>query len=158
MSIMAKSAQGQPSLAGPDSDAASAREASRALAHCVPAGTRVSLRVADAKEDRTVELPASALAPLKLLLEKMADGHSIATLPLGAELFISQAAKLLNVPRMHVVKLIKEGELPCRKVGEYPKVLTADLLAYQQASRKRSEAALDELVALSEELGLYDLT
>ena len=66
-----------------------------------------------------------------------------------------QVADILGVSRPFVVKLIDDGQLPAQRVGAHRRVRTGDLETYRYKRRQKSRAAMDELVALTEEMGLY---
>ena len=66
-----------------------------------------------------------------------------------------EAAEILNVSRSYVVKLMTSGTLSVVKVGpRLPRLSSGDVLRYKGASMKEREAALNELVKISQELGL----
>lgn len=67
-----------------------------------------------------------------------------------------QVADTLGVSRPFVAKLIDEGTLPAHRVGTHRRVRADDLQTYQTKRRQQSRAAMDELVALTEEMGLYN--
>ena len=67
-----------------------------------------------------------------------------------------QVADILGVSRPFVVKLIDGGQLPAQFVGTHRRVRAGDLEAYQYKRRQKSRAAMDELVALTEQMGLYE--
>lgn len=50
--------------------------------------------------------------------------------------------------------MIDDGKIPHRKVGSHRRVRVADLLAYKQLRYAERRAALDELTAEAQELGL----
>ena len=77
--------------------------------------------------------------------------------PLPKEMTPSEAAKFLNVSRPFVVKLIKNGELPCRMVGTHHRIPTSALRKYREKMFQRAKKAMDEIVRINQELGLYDL-
>lgn len=65
-----------------------------------------------------------------------------------------QAADLLNVSRPYVVGLVEQGKLPARMVGPQRRVRLTDVLAYKTESKAKARAALREMVAIDQELGL----
>ena len=77
--------------------------------------------------------------------------------PLPAEMTTNQAAAFLDVSRPFVIKLVKQGELPCRMVGKHRRIPTAALAVYREKMFRRAKTAADELAQRSQELGLYDL-
>ena len=135
-------------------DAALAKESGERLAaHLGDAGgVRLQVKTGPASEE--LVLPASALRLLVRALAELGRGNAVTLTPIGAELTTQQAADLLNVSRPHLVKLLDEGAIPSRKVGTHRRVLLEDLLAYKREFLARRQAALAELAALSQDLGM----
>lgn len=102
----------------------------------------------------SVDIPTPAVRLLRVVLEQMAHGRGVALTPLHAELTTRQAANLLQVSRTHLVQLLRERRIPCRKVGTHRRVRVEDVLAYRKASESRRRAALDEMTARDQEIGL----
>jgi excisionase family DNA binding protein len=102
----------------------------------------------------TIELPPQALRAVANLLGLMAQQQPIVLIPQKHELTTQEVANLLNVSRPYVVKQIESGQLKCRKVGRHRRVEFSELMRYQKDSQIKRDAALDELVALGQELGL----
>jgi excisionase family DNA binding protein len=65
-------------------------------------------------------------------------------------------AGLLNVSRPHLIKLLERGEMPFHKVGRHRRLRLADVLAYKRKVLEERKAILRELVALNQDMGLYD--
>ncbi|HJT77419.1 MAG TPA: helix-turn-helix domain-containing protein [Gemmataceae bacterium] len=76
---------------------------------------------------------------------------------LPKEMTTTQAAEFLDVSRPFVIKLIENGELPCRMVGTHRRVPTSALVEYREKMFHRASQAADEMARTSQELGLYDL-
>ncbi len=102
------------------------------------------------------ELPLGeqALDLIRQMLTSLAQNHPVAVVPLDHELTPNQAADLLNVSRGFVIGLLEKGELPVRKVGTHHRIRLDDLMAYKRRSDAETDEALDELVAVEQELGL----
>jgi excisionase family DNA binding protein len=117
---------------------------------------RSSLELRDAGTGETLTLPPSAERALLQILEEMGRGRAIAITPVGAELSTQQAADILNVSRPYIAKLVDEGALPARKVGPHRRLLLSDVLAYKKTMYAEQARSMEELAALTSELGLYD--
>ncbi len=133
-------------------DAALAEESGRKLAAQLGRDAGLRLKVAGTREE--LAIPPVALQLLVRILDELGRGNAVALTPLGAELTTQQAADLLNVSRPHLVKLLDEGAMPSRKVGTHRRVKLVDLLAYKEETLAKRHAALDELTALSQDLGM----
>jgi excisionase family DNA binding protein len=143
-------------VAPSEADALLARESSRQLAsHTL--GPRSSVRIQlldDGGGADTVAVPASALRLFLHLLTEMSQGHAVTLIPNHAELTTQQAANLLNVSRPYLIKLLKDGRIPCRTVGKYRRVRFDDLMAYKRRDDEVRAKVLDQLTAEAQELGM----
>lgn len=74
--------------------------------------------------------------------------------PMKEALTATQAARLLNVSRTHLVKLLKEGEIPYHKVGSHHCVYRSDVLSYKKAQRAQANGALQVLTDQAQELNM----
>jgi excisionase family DNA binding protein len=102
----------------------------------------------------TIELPPQALRAVANLLGLMAQQQPIVLIPQKHELTTQEVANLLNVSRPFVVKQIESGLLKCRKVGRHRRVEFSELMRYQKDSQIKRDDALNEMVAIGQELGL----
>ena len=66
----------------------------------------------------------------------------------------SEAAKLLKVSRPFLVKLLKEKQIPFRKVGSHRRILIKDILAYQKKMEVTTAENLAFLTQQAQELNL----
>ena len=142
----------EPIIANED-EALIAREAVARLQPLADAGQDVRLRVNESA-DIVVPLPAAAVVAITRVLAAMAERRPVSVIPMDAELTTQQAADMLNVSRPHLTKLLDQGALPHRKVGTHRRVLVADVLAFKAEARAKQSKAIDEMVALSQDLGL----
>lgn len=108
----------------------------------------------DAKNNLSIPLPEQVYEILRSILIDMAANRPIQLIPLAHELTTHQAAELLNVSRGFVLRLIKDRELTCRMVGTHRRIRLEDLLNYQARSLAASDKALEDLVAVEQEMGL----
>ena len=134
-------------------DAALAERAVRKLAALDDETGPVPARFG-ATPSEPVDIPTPAVQLLREILDQMAHGHGVVLTPLHAELTTRQAADLLQVSRTHLVQLLDDGRIPCRKVGAHRRVRATDIVAYRRETESRRRSALDELTARDQELGL----
>jgi len=99
-------------------------------------------------------LPRVVVDLMARVLAHMAAGQSVAIVPSNAELTTQQAADLLNVSRPYLIGLLKEGKIDHRLVGTHRRIVAASLLEYQRKDDASRRLAADELVALTQEMGL----
>ncbi|MGH2533841.1 MAG: helix-turn-helix domain-containing protein [Thermomicrobiales bacterium] len=104
----------------------------------------------------TVELPESARQVLRRAVAALARDQAVAVLPYQKLLTTQQAADLLNVSRPYLVQLLEDGKIPFSKTGTHRRVHLDDLMAYKKRRDVERRRALERLVRMSEELGLYD--
>lgn len=140
---------------GPPSreDAELARASGQRLAPLARRGG-LTLRVRDAGEEATIELPAGAVKLLLAILEDMASGHAVTIVPQNAELTTQQAADFLNVSRPFLVDLLEQKKLPFRMVGTHRRIRFEDVLNFKESIDADRRKVLDQLAAQAQELKL----
>lgn len=102
----------------------------------------------------TLELPPRALRFFADVLRQMGKREPVVLIPQKHELTTQDAANFLNVSRPFLIKLLENGEIPCRLVGTHRRIEFEHLRAYDERRRKQSDEALQKLSDLSGELGL----
>jgi len=138
-----------------EEEIASAKAYSRELARYADKD-RVRVKLgADGQSSEDLVLPGHLVELMLRVATEVSMGHGVNILPIHSELTTQQAANLLNISRPHLVSLLKDGIIPHHKVGSHRRVLAHDVLTFQEVQRKARAEALDEMAALSEEMGLY---
>jgi len=135
-------------------DATLARETSRLLAPRMRSKAPLSLRVGDDAQEETLQLPAPAVKMLVRILEEMARGNAVTLIPVHAELTTQEAAETLNISRPSLIQLLEEGKIEYRKVGTHRRVRFDALMAYKRQADAERRAALTELAAYDQEIGI----
>lgn len=139
-------------------EAAVAKTSSRALESHLenhPSGESLKL-ILDEKEGKTIEIPVAALPLLLAILQQTSSGNTVKLIPLTQELDIWQVATILNFDREDVWKLLDAGEIPYKIVSNCRRIRYEDVMKYKKQDYDKRSKILDELVAESEALGLYD--
>lgn len=107
----------------------------------------------DAKQT-TLKLPPPAAGLLVRILEEMACGNTVTIVPVHAELSTQEAADLLNISRPSLIQLLNQGKIDYRRVGTHRRVKFEALMKYKREADEARRAALDELAAYDQELGI----
>ena len=107
--------------------------------------------------EEILEISPATLTLIKETLERLSVAKPTTLIPGDAELTDLDAADILNVSRSFLIQLLEAGEIPFRKIHSCYRVRMDDLMSYKYESDKKRAEALDEMVRISEELGLYDL-
>ncbi|MFL0800831.1 MAG: helix-turn-helix domain-containing protein [Agarilytica sp.] len=90
---------------------------------------------------------------LRLFLDSLAEisrGNAVSILSHHHELSTQEAAEILNVSRPFFVKLLKDNEIPYKRVGSHRRIYLRDILTYKQDVDRRRLAVLDELTQHSQ--------
>jgi excisionase family DNA binding protein len=101
-----------------------------------------------------VTIPSSALKLLIEVLTQLGQGNSVSITPIHAELTTQEAADLLNMSRPTLIKLLDEQVLPHSRKGNRRKIAFVDVMNYKNTQDDKRLAALDELTALDQEMGM----
>jgi excisionase family DNA binding protein len=133
-----------------------AERLSKTLASQLAHGESPAVILAEGESTAQEAFPATAARLLVKILTEIAKGNAVTVVPLKPELTTQEAAALLNVSRPHLIKLLERGEIPFHKVGTHRRLRLADLLAYKRKSLEERKTILRELVALNQDIGLYD--
>ncbi len=91
---------------------------------------------------------------LRLFLDSLAEisrGNAVSIEPHHQELSTQEAAEILNVSRPFFVKLLKDNEIPYKRVGSHRRIYLRDILTYKQDMDRRRLAVLNELTQHSQQ-------
>lgn len=90
-------------------------------------------------------VPESARNAFLRLVDVLESNSEVIVLPSETFMTTQQAADLLGVSRMTVVRLIDRGELATEGGGVHRRIAAAELARYRAASAARRRSALHEL-------------
>jgi excisionase family DNA binding protein len=117
---------------------------------------RVHRALEDDRDQSAVVLSREALERIAGWLDAEAQGHEVIVTQGSREVTPTQAAALLGMSRAQVRKLMDDGKLPFRMVGTHHRLRLAAINAWLRIEDARQEAAMAELMALQNELGLFE--
>lgn len=95
------------------------------------------------------EVPATALAAFERLVDVLEASADAVVFPSDATVSTQQAAALLGVSRMTVVRLIERGELAVQGGAVHRRIAVSELARYQEQSSRLRRAAI---AALTEDI------
>ncbi|MFK7892678.1 MAG: helix-turn-helix domain-containing protein [Granulosicoccus sp.] len=108
------------------------------------------------QHSENIVLPGYLVDLMLRVATDVSMGRGVSILPIESELTTQQAAELLNISRPTMVRLLENNEIPFTRIGSHRRVRAQDLFEYRDRNRIEREQALDEMVRLSAEMGLYD--
>jgi len=84
----------------------------------------------------------------------MKASRSTANIFTGATIGIQEAADYLDISRLHLVRLLKRGEIPFSKAGTDRQVKVSDLVGYKRKLKVTRRKQLNFLAKQAQELNL----
>lgn len=109
-----------------------------------------SLRV-HRQDGPSVQVPAEIRHLLQRVLRAVAEGHAVTIMTTPDELTTSHAAALLGVSRPTLMKLVRDGQIPARKVGTHTRLKSADVFRFRRDQQARRRAAFEEFRELTDD-------
>ena len=103
-----------------------------------------------------LELPVEVFDVLRAVILAMEAGQAVTVAPVHQRLTTQEAADLVGVTRPTFVKYLEQGRIPYDQPGRHRRVLLADVLAFKKERSSQRREALDEMVAIADEAGMYD--
>jgi excisionase family DNA binding protein len=98
------------------------------------------------------ELPENIYNVLRLIVDALAEGHTVTVLPDDRQLTTQQAADILRVSRPHLIKLLERGEIPFDRTGTHRRVRAQDVLEYRRKRSAERQEQLRNLTQLSQDV------
>lgn len=133
-----------------------AERLNQALARQLAHGKSLMVILSGDESCTQTALPEAVARLLVKILAEIAKGNAVTVVPIKPELTTQEAAELLNVSRPHLIKLLEHGEMPFHKVGTHRRIRLVDALTYKRKDLEERKAILREMVALNQEMSLYD--
>ena len=100
--------------------------------------------------ERAVLVSRAVVEGLAEILEAMGNGREPSVVPMAKELSTGEVAGLLGVSRQYAVRLLDDGKLPFRRVGNRRRVRLSDAVRYlRDDDRRRVERLAEAAAALS---------
>jgi excisionase family DNA binding protein len=103
-----------------------------------------------------VRLSRESLERVAEWLDAAAQGDEVVVTHGWQEVSPADAAVMLGMSRAQVRKLMDEGKLPFRMVGSHHRLRADAVKAWLEIEEARQEAAMANLMALQNELGLTE--
>ena len=127
----------------PKTDRELAAEAAKALSRFPMNGDPVTLTL-NGKTKMEVLVPGTIVKAIERACRTEYD----------EEMTTQEAADFLNVSRPYLIRLLEEGKIPFRLVGEHRRIRRNDVFAFDRVESARRRVLLDQLIAEGQELGL----
>ncbi len=106
----------------------------------------------------SIPLPGELFRVLKVAAQSLAEGRAVSLASIETQMTTTEAATFLGMSRPTLIKLVDRGDIPCTKIGRHRRLRLGDLVDYCRTRAEVRRAALDEMVAIAVEEGLYDST
>jgi excisionase family DNA binding protein len=139
-------------LAVDEAEIAEARDFSESLAD-IRQSTPSQLEIGP-QGGRAVRVPEAVAGLIRAVLDGVSRGATVTIQAVPREVTTTTAAKMLDISRPTLMKLVADGKLSAHKVGTHTRLLTTDVTAFRAQLRDAQRRAFNELRELDEELGI----
>jgi excisionase family DNA binding protein len=103
-------------------------------------------------------LPAAVMDIVRAAVDAMAEGQAVTIAPIHRYLTTQEAADLLGISRPTLVKLLENKAIDYSQPGRHRRLLLTDVLAYRERRVVERRAALDQMIEIGEQEGVYEAT
>jgi excisionase family DNA binding protein len=101
-------------------------------------------------------IPESVCNILRQAVQAMASDRAVSIVRHNRELTTQQAADLLNVSQLFLVKLLDEGAIPYLQVSSDRRIRLKDLIIYREQRKVMRRQGLKKLTQFLQEEGFYE--
>ncbi|HEY5855391.1 MAG TPA: helix-turn-helix domain-containing protein [Aldersonia sp.] len=113
-----------------------------------------SAGTANVADDLTAAMPAELASVISQVIGVLAQGGTVTVGCVPSELTTTTAAKMLDISRPTLMKLVRDGQIPSHKVGSHTRLRSKDVIDYRARLREQERQAFDDLRAFEDEHGL----
>lgn len=115
--------------------------------------TEVKVEVAG---HETLTVPPQLAHLLREMIEVVAQGGSVSVTTLPEDVTTTVAARMLDMSRPTLMKLVRSGEIPSHKVGSHTRLRSADVMDHKKRRLTERKAVFRELLDMEAEFGVED--
>lgn len=120
----------------------------RQVAHSLSATSNL----ATTSEQGSTRFPPEIERVVSQVITMMAQGKNIVVGTMPDDLTTTVAAEQLGISRPSLMKLVRSGELPSHKIGTHHRIKHSDVVEFRKKRLARQAAALEDLLALEDEI------
>lgn len=100
-----------------------------------------------------VTIPPELRKLLRQVVTAVARDKSVTIVTSPEEVTTTEAARELGISRPTLMKMIRSGEIPAHMVGTHHRIKHSDVVEARRRQVAKRRKALEELMALSDEIG-----
>ena len=109
-------------------------------------------------DGRHILLPHEIFDALSKVVRAMTEGQAVVIAPVNQRLTTQEGADLLGISRPTFARLLETGEIPYERPRRHRRIRLVDVLDYRSSRSTQRGAALDRMVEIAEEGGMYERT
>ncbi len=87
-------------------------------------------------EKSIIPIPKRAFCLFYYVLKAVSEKKNVVLSSHNEEMSILEFADMLNISYPYAIRLVKTGEVPCKKIGKHRRITYEDALIYQEKYQK----------------------